>query len=128
MLPGLPNLAKERVVTWRGVGDENVVKAAHSPYVPQPRGIGRRGVIGTILCRIKVVTDQTFDAVIVIDVSTVRQSVQLKLRWIRVKCRVSNIGGVGEVVVGTDGVDVCAMVTEAVVRGWGLGGRWGRRL
>ena len=34
----------------------------------------------------------------------------------------------GEVVAGTDGMNVCAVVAEAVVGGWGLGGRWGRRL
>jgi hypothetical protein len=134
VLPGLPNLAKDRVVTRRGFSDEYIINSAHGPYVPQPGGIGGRGVVGTILRRIKVVTNQTLDTVVIVDVFTVRQMVQL---WIGgVDCRVSNIyrevigggGGSGEVVVGADGVNVSAVVAEAVVRGWGLRGRRGRRL
>ena len=37
-------------------------------------------------------------------------------------------GGGGEVVARTDRVDVSAVVAEAVVGGWGLRGRRGRRL
>ena len=37
-------------------------------------------------------------------------------------------GSGGEVVARTDGVDVSAVVAEAVVGGWGLRGRRGRRL
>lgn len=71
VFPSLPNLAKDRVVTWRGVSDKNIVKSAHSPYVSQPGGVGRRGIVGTILRRIKVVTDQTLDTVIIADIFTV---------------------------------------------------------
>ena len=40
----------------------------------------------------------------------------------------SGSGGGGEVVARTDRVDVSAVVAEAVVGGWGLRGRRGRRL
>ena len=40
----------------------------------------------------------------------------------------SGSGGGGEVVARTDGMDVSAVVAEAVVGGWGLRGRRGRRL
>ena len=81
MLPGLPDLAKERVVARRGVSDENIVNSTHGPNVSQPGGVGGRGVVGMILCRIKVVANQTLDAVVVVDIFfAVRQTVQLKLR------------------------------------------------
>lgn len=80
MLPGLSDLAEERVVTRRGVSDEHVVDSTHGPYVSQPGGVGGWGVVGTILCRIKVVANQTLDAVVVVDIFfAVRQTVQFKL-------------------------------------------------